>query len=107
MVLMSLVLPPIFLLVALGACGVGHGNCSAVIFIPFLYPFAIFSGLVFGENLVGPTVFIAIVQFPLYVGILGAAKSRPRFNLLLVALSVMHLLAVLVAVALLWRLGGW
>lgn len=72
----SLVMPPVFLLVAVGSCGIGHGDCRAAVLIPFLYPHATLSGLALGEKNVGLIVFVAIVQFPAYATVLATVWKK-------------------------------
>jgi hypothetical protein len=74
------------LLVAVLAAGAGHGT-----YLPakILFPFAMLAG-VFGRSITLPYVVLALVQFPLYGLLLGAAFRSPRFVLCVIILSCAH-----------------
>jgi hypothetical protein len=57
------------------------------------------SDLALGENNVGLIVFVAIVQFPVYVTVLATVRKEGLFRLVAAGLSAAHVIAATFAVA--------
>jgi hypothetical protein len=74
------------LLVAVWATGAGHGT-----YLPakILFPFAMLAG-VFGHSITLFYAVLAVLQFPVYGLILGAAFRSSRFVLCVIILSLVH-----------------
>jgi hypothetical protein len=76
--------------------GGGHGVYVAAI---LLFPYTM--GLAIALGGIGPALLaLAVIQYPVYGALLGAASDRPRRTAMLRALTSLHLLAVLVTVVL-------
>jgi hypothetical protein len=92
----SFILPALFALLAIGACGVGHGDCRLMVGFPALFPFAYIAVTLFPNSallLFG----LALSQFPLYVLLLRKAAEKSRLRPTAVALVVAHALAAALA----------
>ncbi len=85
----SLVLSPIFLLLAIGSAAGGHGN---YVLARILFPYTMLSALFF--NVISPPfIMLALLQFLLYGMILGEAAERKRFRFVLAIILAAHALA--------------
>ncbi|HEX8072484.1 MAG TPA: hypothetical protein VF546_21230 [Pyrinomonadaceae bacterium] len=90
LLILSFVLPAAVALLAIGACGVGHGDCRLMAVYPALFPYSFLGGNLFKSS-AGLFVGAALVQYPAYVLLLRRAGSRPRLIVLLAA----HVVAAL------------
>jgi len=86
----ALVITPVFLFAGLASAGAGHGD---YLWAKVLFPFTLLSFRVSG-TITNPFMAFAIVQFPLYGFILSIANVKGRHLPSLVALIVVHSLAV-------------
>ena len=87
---LSLILTPIFLLIAFLSAGAGHGG---YLFTKILLPFTMLS-TVAADQITLPFVLLAILQFPLYGVLLGLANRVKRFRNAILLISVVHSIAV-------------
>jgi hypothetical protein len=89
-VLLSFVVAPICLVIAVAYAGMGHGSYLwALIF----FPYTMLSTRFFGSI---PTFFalLAIAQFPIYGFILGSANVKGRFRRTALILLTIHVLTI-------------
>lgn len=94
-IIVSILITPISLFVALLSTGAGHGNYLAAI---ILFPYTLLSAVAFGSITV-PFILLAILQFPLYGVILGRAAESGTAREARIALLVIHGLAVAILFA--------
>jgi hypothetical protein len=96
--IISLVLTPPCLFIAAISGGVGHGDYTPLI---VLFPLAALSAeLDHYFNATILRIVIAVMQFPLYGLSLGIAVKRGTVVWVVVGLSVLHILATLIALRL-------
>jgi hypothetical protein len=88
---LSLIVTPIFLYLGIVSGGAGHGN---YLLAKILFPFTMLSTRAFG-SIIAPFIILAIIQFPLYGFILGAANVRRRFVPYALAVLLAHSLAAI------------
>lgn len=88
--IVSLVATPIFVFLALLSGGAGHGN---YLWARMLFPYTILSALI-SKSITTPFALFAIIQYPLYGVALGLANNRHKLFQMIVAVSLIHLLAV-------------
>ena len=92
----TLVLAPLFILIAIASAGVGHGNYFLA---KMLFPYTMLSTIVFDE-ITAPFLILGIVQFPIYGLILGLMNRRRALVPALIGLSILHLGAAVCALIL-------
>jgi hypothetical protein len=90
-VIISVILTPIFLFLAVISAGAGHGN---YFFAKVLFPFTMLSTIGF-HSITAPFMLLAIVQFPIYGIVLGRVRRRERLRRMSIWLITLHSLAVL------------
>lgn len=95
---LSLVAPALYVAAAFVACGVGHGDCTLMVFFPVLLPFALLFSEAF-PNSIAIIIALALAQFPLYVIALAASRRRGRHRLVLSLLVAAHAAAAALAFA--------
>lgn len=86
----ALLITPVFLFAGLASAGAGHGD---YLWAKILFPFTLLSFRVSG-TITNPFIALAIVQFPLYGLLLANANAKRRYLPSLVALLVVHSMAV-------------
>jgi hypothetical protein len=86
---LTLIVTPFFLYLGIASGGAGHGN---YLLAKILFPFTMLATEAFG-SIVAPFILLAIIQFPLYGFILGAANVKGRILLSSIGLLLIHLLA--------------
>lgn len=86
----SLAATPILLFLGVASAGAGHGN---YLFAKILFPHTLLSAWVL-DSITTPFIVLAVIQFPLYGIVLGAANLRHRFKRTLVLVGIIHALAV-------------
>jgi hypothetical protein len=95
-VLLSIVITPLFLLIALGSGGVGHGTYGAVLLI---FPFASLSAVVldrfFDATLV--MILMAVLQFPAYGVVVGICARKDLVSVVMVGIVAVHIVFSLLA----------
>jgi hypothetical protein len=87
---LSVIVTPLFLYLGIVSGGAGHGN---YLLAKLLFPFTMLSTRVFG-SIVAPFILLAIIQFPAYGFILGAANVRRTMFLPAIGLLLLHSVAV-------------
>jgi hypothetical protein len=87
--LVSLVVTPPFLWVAIASVGGGHGHYLGA---KILFPFALLSARILGSAFAS-LILLALVQFPLYGLMLGKANVKRQFLPCLATLLAIHTLA--------------
>ena len=93
LVLGFFVVAPVLALFAAGAAGGGHGSyMPAKIFFPYSM-----AATALTREITPPLMVAALVQYPLYGGILAWARSTGRFKPGVLALAATHLGAVVLA----------
>ncbi len=90
--LISVVVTPFLLLLALISTGAGHGD---YFWARVLFPFTM-NSLWIVHYISYPFVALAVIQFPLYGFLLGQANIRGRFRRCLTLLLLIHSLAAIV-----------
>jgi hypothetical protein len=91
-IIASLVAAPICLFLAAVSTGAGHGT---YLWAKILFPYTMLSTLIF-DSITAPFILLAIIQYPLYGIALGIAGKKRRFSHMVIALLILHLLAVVV-----------
>ena len=87
------VIAPVLALFAAGAAGGGHGSYMPA---KILFPYSM-AATAFAREITPPLMVAALVQYPVYGGILAWARSAGRFRPGLLALAATHLVAVVLA----------
>ena len=86
---LSLIVTPGFLYLGIASGGAGHGN---YLLAKILFPFTMLSTRAFG-SIAAPFLLLAIIQFPLYGFIRGAANVKGRIFRSVIGVLLIHLLA--------------
>ena len=86
---LSLIVTPFFLYFGIASGRAGHGN---YLLAKILFPFTMLSTRPLG-SIVAPFIVLAVIQFPLYGFILGAANGRNKILFCGVALLSVHSVA--------------
>lgn len=94
--ILSFVAPASYVAAAFAACGVGHGDCTLLIFFPVLLPFACLFSQAF-PNSFSIILILALAQFPLYVIALAVSRRGARYHLVRNLLVAAHGMAVVLA----------
>jgi hypothetical protein len=89
-VILSLVATPFLLFAGIASGGAGHGNYFLA---KVFFPFTMLSTLIFG-SIIGPFIALAVVQYPLYGLLLGAANEKRKGAIYALALAIIHLSAM-------------
>ena len=89
--MLSLIVTPVFLYLGIASGGAGHGN---YLLAKLLFPFTMLSTRVFG-SIVAPFILRAIIQFPAYGFILGAANVRRTMFLPAIGIVLLHSVAAI------------
>lgn len=92
----AFIIPALFAVVAFGACGVGHGDCTLVILFPLLFPFALLFSEAF-PNAFGILLLLTLAQFPSYVAVLAKFYGGVRYRLARNVILAAHVSAVVLA----------
>ena len=87
--MISLIVTPLFLYLGVASGGAGHGN---YLLAKLLFPFTMLSTRAFG-SIVAPFILLAIIQFPVYGFILGAANVRRTVFLPAIGILLLHSVA--------------
>ena len=95
---LSLVVPPVLLLVALGSCGVGHGDCRAAVLIAFL-SLRYVAGLSSWREQRRPDRLRRNRSVPGLHPVLATVRKEGLFRLVVAGLSAAHVIAATFAVA--------
>ena len=95
--LISVVVSPLLLLVAIGSAGAGHGD---YFWAKILFPFTMLSARIFGY-IPDPFIALAVAQFPLYGFLLGNANIHGRLPKYSALLFLVHSLTAIVCFVLL------
>jgi len=90
-VIISVILTPVFLFIAVISGGAGHGNYFLA---KVLFPFTMLSTYIF-HSITGPFLLFTIIQFPIYGIAIGRARRRERRGLTTIWLISIHVIAVL------------
>jgi len=85
----SLIVTPLFLYLGIASGGAGHGH---YLLAKLLFPFTMLSTRAFG-SIVAPFILLAIIQFPLYGFILGAANERRTMFMPAAGILLVHSVA--------------
>ena len=86
-----LILTPIFLLLAFLSAGAGHGSYFQA---KILFSFTMLSTEL-TETITAPFLLFSLFQFPFYGLVFGMANLKLRLRKAIVAVSVLHVLAVI------------
>lgn len=91
----GLIATPLCLLLAVGSAGAGHGD---YFWAKVIYPYAMLSTLVF-KSITVPFGLLAVVQLPIYGGLLSIAWLRRQLGLAALVLVTIHAAAALMCFA--------
>ena len=93
---LSILITVVLGFMALGACGVGHGDCTWII---YFFPLMGLIGLLPATDLVGGYgILLGLLQFPLYAVILNFGIRKQRTKAVAIGLIAFHVVAVMIIV---------
>ncbi len=93
---LSFIVPAVYVAVAFAACGIGHGDCTLMVFFPALFPYALLFSQAFPNN-IAVILLLALGQFPLYVIAWAMTERGKRHPLARILLIGAHVAAVVLA----------
>ncbi len=104
LLILSFVIPAAVALLAIGACGVGHGDCRLMSAFPALFPYAYVVGDLLKDNPI--FILIALLQYPAYVLLAQRSNSNSWPRKLLFILLAAHIVTALLGYFLMLQTSG-
>ena len=96
LLILSFLVPAVFAFFAIGACGVGHGDCRLMVAYPALFPYSAVCAALLPNS---PVLFIplALLQYPAYFVLARRSATNAGPRKVWLWLLAAHILAALVA----------